>query len=171
MELKILISLLTGTIAAASGIVIPLFSKTFHPKAEKYYFENPDSNFSNFLKLIFIFEENKSIPFKDRLSSSITTLKNATEEIDNVIEEIAKISEEKHQTISKLEHQLVFLEEKENHLEDKINTMEKVPVESMKYFEEVLNKGDKRSAKRDYLIFISGIIVTTIIGALLNKFL
>lgn len=165
------LTVLTGIITGIFGLIIRLFSNIFHPKAKKYYSKNPDTNFSAFLKLIFVFEENELLSFKERFSNSISTLKSASKDVDSVIEEIAEISKEKYQTISKLEKQLEYLEKKENHLEDKISTMEKVPVESMKYFEEVLNKGEKRSAKRDYIIFLLGIIFTTIIGVLLNIFL
>nr|WP_299033462.1 hypothetical protein [uncultured Tenacibaculum sp.] len=170
MGIEIIASLISALLALFVGALKPLTDKILHPKAEKYYLENPDTNWSKILEKIFVFDSNKNKPFKERLSESLETLKNATGEIDNVIEEISKISQEKHQTIEKLESQLGELETKETELRDKITTMEKVPVESIKHFEEILNKGNKRSAKRDYIIFTLGIVLTTVIAIVLNIF-
>tara|TARA_R110001583_G_scaffold171793_1_gene325523 strand:+ start:916 stop:1431 length:516 start_codon:yes stop_codon:yes gene_type:complete len=170
MGIEIIGALISGILAFSVGALRPLLDKVLYPKAEKYYLENPNSKWSKFLMEIFIFDKNKNKPFKERLSDSLETLKKATGEIDNVIEEIAKISQEKHLTIEKLELQLEQLEIKENEMKEKITTMEKVPVESLKYFEDILNKGNKRSAKRDYIIFTLGIILTTIIAVILNIF-
>jgi uncharacterized coiled-coil protein SlyX len=171
MGIEIIAGIVSALLAFFAGALKPLIDKTLHPKAEKYYLENPDSKWSKFLSEIFLFDINKNKSFKERLSESLDTLKNATGEIDNVIEEISKISAEKHQTIEKLELQLGELETKETELRDKITTMEQVPVESIKHFEEILNKGNKRSAKRDYVIFTLGVILTTIIAIILNIFL
>lgn len=171
MGFEIIGALVSAIIGLLFGVFRPLLDKIIYPKAEKYYLENPESKWSKFLEQIFIFNKDKNKPFKERLSESLSTLKNATEEIDGVIEEISKISKEKQQTIEKLETTLSELETRENDLKEKISTMEKVPVESLKHFEEILNKGNKRSATRDYVIFVSGIILTTIIAILLNKFI
>ena len=171
MGFEIIGALVSAVIGLLFGVFRPLLDKIIYPKAEKYYLENPESKWSKFLEQIFIFNKDKNKPFKERLSESLDTLKNATEEIDGVIEEISKISKEKQQTIEKLETTLSELETRENDLKEKISTMEKVPVESLKHFEEILNKGNKRSATRDYVIFVSGIILTTIIAILLNKFM
>ncbi|RIV46475.1 hypothetical protein [Flagellimonas pelagia] len=171
MGVEIIGALVSAIFGLLFGVFQPLLNKIIYPKAEKYYLENPESNWSKFLQQIFIFNKDKNKPFKERLSHSLSTLKNATEEIDGVIEEISKISKEKQQTIEKLETTLTELETRENDLKEKISTMEKIPVESLKHFEEILNKGNKRSATRDYVIFVSGIILTTIIAILLNKFM
>lgn len=106
--------------------------------------------------------------YQGRIDHSLKSLKNATGEIDNVITEIGKISKEKHETIEKLEHELQNLSSREIKLKDKIETMEKVPLEVLKHFEEILNKGQKRGAKRDYILFIAGVITTTLIAILIN---
>jgi hypothetical protein len=53
-------------------------------------------------------------------------------------------------------------------IKQKIATLEKVPIEAMKHFEEALNKGDKRSAYRDYILFGEGVIVSTVISTILK---
>ena len=171
MGIEPIIALISGVLAAFLGALKPLLEKVLYPIAEKHYFEHPDTKWSKFLQLWFVFDNKKKKSFRDRLADSIDTLRNSTAEIDNVIEEIGQISKEKHQTIENLQKQLDELESRENELKNKIETMEKVPIESLKHFEEILNNGNKRGAKRDYLIFISGIVITTIIAILLNKFL
>ncbi|WP_298495437.1 hypothetical protein [uncultured Algibacter sp.] len=171
MGFEIIGALLSAVLGLLFGVFRPLLNKVIFPKAEKYYIENPETRWSRVLEQIFIFNKDKNKPFKEKLASSLATLKNATEEIDGVIEEISKISREKQQTIENLESTLTELETQESDLKEKISAMEKVPVESLKHFEEILNKGNKRSAIRDYVIFIFGIILTTIIAILLNKFM
>jgi hypothetical protein len=53
-------------------------------------------------------------------------------------------------------------------IKQKIATLEKVPIEVMKHFEEALKKGDKRSAYRDYILFGAGVIVSTVISTILK---
>ena len=170
MGIEIIGALVSAIAGILLGVLRPLFNKVLYPNAERYYLEHPDSFWAKVLTQFFIFDKNKNKPFKERLSASLHTLKNATEEIDGVIAEISKISHEKQRTIEKLESTLVELGNKENELKNKISTMEKVPVESLKHFEELLNKGDKKSKIRDYAIFVSGIIITTIIAIILNKY-
>ncbi len=58
--------------------------------------------------------------------------------------------------------------EEENTLKNKIQTLEKVPIEAIQYFEDALKRGDKRSAYRDYILFGLGVLVSVTITILLN---
>lgn len=157
MGIEFLITTLATLISLLLGGLIPLIEKIVGPRAQKYYSTYPDRNLSKFLEGIFHLKKNLNQTYKEKISISLETLKNATIEIDNVIDEISAIGKEKQIAITKLENDLINLSLQENELKQKIETMEKVPVESLRHFEAILNIGDKRGAKRDYILFASGV--------------
>ena len=118
------------------------------------------------MKFFHLDKDNKQ-SYKEKISSSLETLNKATGDIDKVINEISEISEEKQITIQKLEKELEDLSLRETELKEKIETLENVPVESIKHFEEILNKGDKRGARRDYILFASGVILSSLVSIIL----
>jgi|GEM_PF-4451275 len=160
--------ILAALISVLVGSLIPLIQQLFGKKIQKYYDNNPDIFKSKILRAIFDLDKNDKVSYRQKISKSLTSLKNATGEIDRVIENITEISKEKEKTISELEGQLHTLSIRENELKIKIETMEKVPLESIKYFEDILHKSNRRDKKRDYFLFAFGVIITTIIAVILN---
>jgi N12 class adenine-specific DNA methylase len=168
MGIETLISLLAGTITAVLGGLIPLIEKLYGEKAQEYYNKYPDSFRSKLLTHLFRLDKDGGLSFQQKISKSLDSLKSATSDIDRIIENISKISKEKEESISKLEKQVENLSLRENELKTKIETMEKVPIESIKYFEDILYKTSKRDRKRDYILFTLGVIITTIVAIVLN---
>jgi hypothetical protein len=75
---------------------------------------------------------------------------------------------EKEKNIDLLEKRLSELSTEEISLKTKVETLQKVPLEAITHFEEIMNKGDKRSAYRDYLLFIMGAILSIIVTLILK---
>ena len=107
--------------------------------------------------------------YSEKFETLLNNLKSSSKEIDKAFEEIKNLSIEKEKSLNQLEQTLTSLTEKEHELNTKIKTLEKVPIEAIKHFEDVLSKGDKRSAYRDYLLFLLGIFVSIIISIVLKK--
>jgi len=168
MGIELILGIIAASLSAFIGGLFTLLTKVAFPASQKYYDKNPDSTFSKFLTLFFRLEKENSKSYQERISDSLKNLKNATLDIDKVVEEIGSISKEKQETIAKLETELKTLEEKEITMKERIGALEKVPIEAVKHFEDILKRGDKRSARRDYLLFIGGVVVTTIIAIILN---
>ncbi len=53
------------------------------------------------------------------------------------------------------------LETREKELKEKIEALESTPLPVAEHFAKLLESGEKRSAKRDYVLFGAGVVVTT----------
>ena len=109
----------------------------------------------------------KSPSYNERMQSPIIRLKQKSCEIDKILKEINEISREKERTITKLEHELEQLARRQTELRDKISTLEKVPLPALEHFEKILSQGSKWNAKRDYILFGLGVVVSALISVLI----
>jgi len=89
--------------------------------------------------------------------------------MENATLEFNAIMKDKQETIEGLENKLTYLSSKETELVSKIERLQKVPIEALSYFEKMLNKGDRRNAYRDYILFGIGVIVSVIVTIILKK--
>ena len=170
MGIEILVTVLGGIISLLAGAVLPLISKILKPYLEKEKLANPDSKFANLLSKLLSVELNDSVPsYRDRITRTLDSLKKASEEMETATFEFNSIMKEKQSTIDELESKLTGLSTKETELTSKIETLQKVPLEALTHFENILNKGDKRSAYRDYILFGTGVVVSVIVTIVLKK--
>jgi hypothetical protein len=112
--------------------------------------------------------EKKQETYSERILRLNEILAKSSKEVDEVIKEMARISQERAISVTKLEQQLEELTQREQEANARIQTLEKVPVEAIQYFEQVLQKGDRRSAWRDHVLFGLGVIVSTVIAIALR---
>ena len=101
--------------------------------------------------------------FSERFSELNKNLIKASSDFDKILGEMAKVAEEREFSIKKLEEGLIDLEKRKNELKERISLLQKVPIPIAEYFAKLIEPSENRSAKRDYLLFISGVIFTTII--------
>lgn len=106
--------------------------------------------------------------YGQRLSELTLNLVKASKEVDRVLSEISAVATSREDTIKKLELNLTSLEKKESDLKLKIDTLEKLPISVAEYFAKLLETGEKRSARRDYLLFGAGVAVSTFIAIILK---
>ena len=160
MGLEVLVALVAA--AAASLLTVPLVERLL----DRY--ENTAT--LRLLERLGLVELTDTTSFQAKIKKSLSALSNATREVDETVLAITKLATQREQTLSRLEAQLGELTTRESELKNKIQTLEQVPIEAIRHFEEVLNKGDRRSAYRDYMLFGAGVIVSTIIAILLKWF-
>jgi len=119
-------------------------------------------------------KEKPIITYRERLNNTLEALKKNSLEMEKATEEINSIMKEKLTTIDKLEDKLVELSGKETELTSKIEQLQNTPVEVLNHFEKMLEKANKRSAYRDYILFCLGAvisaIVTIIVTIILKKY-
>ena len=115
-------------------------------------------------------KRNNPISYRERITKTLDTLKKASEEMEIATVEFNSIMKEKQSTIDDLEGKLSVLSSKETELTSRIETLQNVPIEVLKHFEEILNRGNKRSAYRDYLLFGAGVVVSIIVAIILKQF-
>jgi len=106
--------------------------------------------------------------YTERIYELTHSLTNASAEVDSILAEMSRVTKEKQSSVDKLEKGLVDLEKQENELKDRIATLENVPIPVAEHFAKFIESGEHRGAKRDYILFGAGVLVTTLIAILIQ---
>lgn len=162
------IELLASLIAASLGAIFPLTKNIIKSYLEISIKEGRKTKFNDYVAKLFDIEVEEHKTYKVRLEETLTVLKSAFAEVDKATIEFTELMKEKEKSIDILEKRLSDLSNEEITLKSKVETLQKVPIEALTHFEEILSKGDKRSAFRDYLLFFSGIIASVIVTLVLK---
>ncbi len=115
-------------------------------------------------------KQSPSENFSARVSRLSDSLKKSSMEIDDALKQFEAAIRQRTTRISQLEKSLQVLSTMEKQAKDRIEKLKGVSIESIKHLEAYLQQGERRSAWRDYILFGSGVVVTTIITALFNFF-
>lgn len=75
----------------------------------------------------------------------------------------------REEATAKLEAELGLLNQQERDLKDRIAQLKEVPLPAADYFAQLIDKREKRSALRDYLLFLLGVIVSAGVAVLLRR--
>jgi hypothetical protein len=126
--------------------------------------------FRELLKIFGWREQKKPVPYSERLSGLTGELVKASKEVDSVLAELAQVAKEREQTVQKMEGELSHLQNREKELQQRIDHLQNVPLPVAEYFAQLTSTGEKRSARRDYLLFGAGVVVSTGIAILLKIF-
>lgn len=97
-------------------------------------------------------------------------LREASLKMDNLVQKIQVFSIEREKAIVKLESQLGIMSQQEQELSKRISSLKDVPLPAAEYFATLVSKGEGKSAKRDYVLFLLGVLVSSVIAILLKKF-
>ncbi|HCE56998.1 MAG TPA: hypothetical protein DER09_04145 [Prolixibacteraceae bacterium] len=106
--------------------------------------------------------------YSEKISKLTNSLKKASLEMDQVLKEIELVAIDHTKSVEALELQLTELGQREQQAKQRIEILEKVPIEVVQQFESIIQKGEKRSAWRDYFLFGLGVVVSTVIAIILN---
>jgi len=98
--------------------------------------------------------------YSERVSQLSASLIKASSEVDCILQEMVQVSQERATAISSLEQQLTELSEEEKELRAKIESLEKTPVPVADYFATLIEGGEKRERRRDYLLFGLGLVAS-----------
>ena len=125
-----------------------------------------------FKKLILRLLGKKAPPktYTERLSELTTSLTKASAEVDQVLAELAQVSKDRERAVHDLETGLGQLEKREKELKEKIEILQNVPLPVAEHFAKLVEPSEKRNARRDYVLFGAGVIVTTIIAVIIQLF-
>ncbi|KPL00858.1 MAG: hypothetical protein AMJ91_02975 [candidate division Zixibacteria bacterium SM23_73_3] len=106
--------------------------------------------------------------YAERLSNLTSSLAKASGEVDTLLHEMTRVARERQQAVKNLEVGLADLEKREKELKGNIEVLEKVPIPVAEHFARLVEPSQKRSTRRDYMLFISGVLVTTIVAVVLQ---
>lgn len=108
--------------------------------------------------------------YGERLGELTESLTKASRQVDQVLSELATVAKEREKNVRELEANMQLLEKRENDMKTRIEHLEKVPLPAVEHFAEIMNRGEKRSAIRDYMLFGAGVVVSTVIAIGLKAF-
>lgn len=106
--------------------------------------------------------------YRGKLDQLLASLSKASEEVEAVLMELGQVAKERQEAVQKLENDLRALKTRENELQEVIQTLEKVPIPVAKYLADAASAGERRSARRDYILFGLGVVVSTIVTIILR---
>lgn len=108
--------------------------------------------------------------YSERLAELTASLTKASRDVDSVLGELGRVAKSREEAVQRLETDLASMEGREKELKEKIATLEQTPLPVAEHFAKLLEAGEKRSAKRDYLLFGAGVVVTTVIAIVIQLF-
>lgn len=148
------ISVPTTIVAAAIVSSVPIVVELLRPLARRVL---RSAGFT-------LAEQPKAMEYSAKLHRLMEALRESSREVDSVLGELATFAAERERSVHALEAQLFDLASREQELQQRINDLKKVPVPVAEHFAALTAAGEQRSARRDYMLFGLGVIVSTIVS-------
>ncbi len=92
----------------------------------------------------------------------------ASHEVDRLLGELACVAEDREQSVRELEDTHRQLKAREEQLKVRIEELERVPIPVAEHFANIVEATEKRNARRDYMLFAAGALVTTVLAVVLG---
>jgi cell division protein FtsB len=100
----------------------------------------------------------------------LAELRTASAEMDRIVDEIGRYTEERQSTVLKLEGDLQALSQREQELKKRIEGLQQVPLPAAEYFAKLVERTEKKSATRDYVLFLLGVVASAVVVVILKAF-
>jgi RecB family exonuclease len=88
--------------------------------------------------------------------------------MDNVIQEVVRDFQSRRAAVEALEARHRNLLQVEGELRERVQALQKVPLPALEYFQQNFREIERRSARRDIIMFLVGIIVTEAVTVLVR---
>jgi hypothetical protein len=102
--------------------------------------------------------------------SLFTELSLASSKMDEIVKQVQEYTRGREQAVAELQSRLGSLSEQEQELKQRIHSLKDVPLPAAEYFANLIERREKRSALRDYVLFLVGVVVSAVVAVLLRKF-
>jgi myosin heavy subunit len=116
--------------------------------------------------------ERKEVPPGERFQESISKLSSVSQEINMIIQDIVRDINKRQSALEQLKQRHQTLSQEEQELSKKVKMLKDVPIEVANYFQQIsqetLQQVEKKRARRDVVMFVLGILVTTVVAILLK---
>ena|SRR5436190_12893297 len=110
----------------------------------------------------------RSESYQERMSKLTESLTKASSEVDTILADIQQVTKERELAVKELEARVGNLATEQNMLERKIKTLKDVPLPVVDYLSQITDRSERRSARRDYVLFSAGVIVSAVVSILLR---
>ena len=108
--------------------------------------------------------------YSERLSELTASLTKASREVDSILIELSRVAKSRESAVVTLEADLASLEAREIELKERIDVLQKVPIPAAEQFAKLLKTGEKKTARRDYVLFGAGVLTTTFAAVAIQLF-
>jgi septal ring factor EnvC (AmiA/AmiB activator) len=102
--------------------------------------------------------------YGERLAVLSDNLQRSSQQVDDILAELASVAKEREQGILTLEKEMEALQLHEKDMRQRIESLQNVPLPAVEHFAKMMNSTEKRKARRDYLLFGAGVVVSTVIA-------
>jgi len=147
-------------IAALATLAVPLLASALLFVLERSL---PDRT----LRLLGI-KKPRQETYSERLADVTRRLMKSSSEVDSLLSEMETITKAREQELHRIECQVSQSQEEERSLEERIDALRDTPLPVAEHFARMIERGEKRTAGRDYILFGAGVVVTTVIAIVLR---
>lgn len=113
-------------------------------------------------------EEKRETYYSEKLGELLKSLNKSSKEVDDILNELSDVTNERAKALSNLESELLTLESREEEVKKRIQDLENVPIAAVEHFAKLTSAGEKKSARRDYILFGAGVIASTVVAIILK---
>ena len=154
--------ILVSLVAIALRVLTPVY-RNFENQFAEYLVER-------LTKLIFRKSPSKKISYSEQLANLTESLNKSSTEVDNLLNELSEVAQDRQKTLQGLESELFRLENRQAELNQRIKDLENVPIPVAEHFakltESLSESSEKRSAQRDYILFVLGLLLGTVLSVI-----
>ena len=108
--------------------------------------------------------------YQQKTKGLVEDLLQAGRQTDQLLEEITEVTGEREKALLSLEQEVMNLATREEALRNRVEALQDEETSTVvaQYLAEQMHRAERRSAFRDYLLFVSGVIVTTVVSIVLR---
>jgi hypothetical protein len=107
-------------------------------------------------------------PYGEKLRRLFSSVEEASHSIDETLKEMIAVTSQREATVHALSETLRELEEKEGTIRSRIDALNNTPIEVAEHFATLVHSSERRSARRDYILFGAGAVLTALISVVLS---
>jgi DNA repair ATPase RecN len=160
------IEIVTAILAALAGTLLPLTKEIVrllrsNPHGEQFFSSSIGKGLLAALGLGAIAETPNQL---------FAELSQASQKLDGIVSRIQAYTKMRESTVSELEARLEKLSAQEGQLKATIEQLQQVPLPAAERFAELVKKEEKGGALRDYVLFVSGVVVSAIVSIVLKHY-
>jgi len=106
--------------------------------------------------------------YGEKLERLVKNLTETSKEVDNILVEIARTAQDREAKIKALEDEIKHLEISENEYKERIENLKNIPLPAIDHLMKQIEPSEKRNARRDYVLFFLGIVISAIGSLIFN---
>jgi hypothetical protein len=102
--------------------------------------------------------------YADRLAALTERLRSTSNDVDAILAEMSAVATERAAAVTKLESDLSELVLQEQRLQHRVAALGTVSIPAAEHFATLAGESERRSARRDYLLFVLGVLLSTLVS-------